>query len=88
MIPLNPQVPYVFPEPRALEEIGGYEHQPPFSQLALEAKAVFGITSALTARGVDVLSSWLERNPESQRSPYFARLSCLRHPPGGSLQAS
>lgn len=82
MIPLNPQVPYVFPEPRALEEIGGYEHQPPFSQLALEAKAVFGITSALTAKGVDALNSWLERNPNLS-----ARLILLVYPACATRQA-
>jgi hypothetical protein len=63
MNPLNPKPPFVWPEPRALEKMCTYEHQPPFDELALEANSMFGIVSALTAQGVDVLESWIERNP-------------------------
>jgi hypothetical protein len=82
MIPLNPQVPYVFPEPRALEESSAYEHQPPFFEQASEAKAVFGVTSALTAKGVEVLNSWLKRNPDLK-----ARLILVVYPACATHQA-
>lgn len=59
---LKPQPPFVWPEPRAIEGMSIYEHQPPFSELALGSHSIFGIVSALTARGVDVLDSWLQRN--------------------------
>jgi hypothetical protein len=61
---LKPRPPFIWPEPRALEEMCTYEHQPPFGELALEASSLFGIVSALTVRGVDVLETWLERNPD------------------------
>jgi len=59
---LKPQPPFVWPEPRALERIGSYEQQPPFGEMALQAHALFGITTALTTRGIDVLKSWLSGN--------------------------
>lgn len=59
---LKPQPPFVWPEPRALEGMSNYEHQPPFGELALGSHSLFGIVSALTARGIDVVDSWLQRN--------------------------
>src|SRR3954468_19749325 len=64
MIPLKPQPPFVWPEPRALEKIRTYEYQPPYGELALSSHSLFGIVSALTERGVDVLEYWLKGNPE------------------------
>jgi hypothetical protein len=64
MIPLKPQPSFVSPEPRAIEKICTYEYQPPFGELALSSHSLFGIVSAITERGVDVLESWLKSNPD------------------------
>ena len=64
MIPLKPQPSFVWPEPRAIEKICTYEYQPPFGELALSSHSLFGIVSALTGRGVDVLEYWLKGNPD------------------------
>jgi hypothetical protein len=64
MILLKPQPSYVWPEPRALEKMCTYEYQPPFGELALSSHSLFGIVSALTEQGVDVLEYWLEGNPD------------------------
>lgn len=62
MNPLNPQPSFVWPEPRVLAEICSYEHQPPFGEVLLNARYLFGIVSALTTRGVDVLKTWMDTN--------------------------
>jgi len=59
---LEPKPPFVWPEPRARERMGEYLYDPPFGELAYCAAAVFGIVSALTAKGVGVLEAWLENN--------------------------
>ena len=64
MIPLKPQPPFVWPEPRAIEKMCTYEYQPPFGELALSSHSLFGIVSALTERGVNVLEYWLKGNPD------------------------
>ncbi len=61
---LKPTTPFVFPEPRTLESLGRYEHQPPYRDLALSGRAVFGIVSALTSKGVQEIKYWLEHNSE------------------------
>jgi hypothetical protein len=66
MTSLKPQPPFVWPEPRALEKICTYEYQPPFGELALSSRSLFGIVSALTGRGIDVLECWLKSNPDLQ----------------------
>ena len=52
---LNPQPPFVWPEPRVLEGMCSYEQQPPYGELAREAQSLFGIVLAITAQGVDGL---------------------------------
>ncbi|MDR3567192.1 MAG: hypothetical protein P4L43_04115 [Syntrophobacteraceae bacterium] len=61
---LNPEPPFAWPEPRELEGICGYQHQPPFGELALKSRSLFGIITALTSRGTDALPIWLEKNPD------------------------
>lgn len=61
---LKPQPPYVWPEPRVRESLGAYEHEPPFGELALTAKALFGTVSTLTVRGVEIVAKWLEHGPD------------------------
>ncbi len=64
MNPLNPQPPFVWPEPRVLDEMCActYEHQPPFGDMALKARFLFGIVSAPTTRGIDILKTWMDTN--------------------------
>lgn len=69
---LKPQPPFMWPEPRVREEMATYEHEPPYHELALDASALFGIVSSLTARGVDVLGTWLERNRDLKASVVVA----------------
>src|SRR5437762_2632946 len=59
---LKLQPPFVWPEPRSMGGMETYEHNPPFGALALESRALFGIVSAFTMRGVNVLETWLDRN--------------------------
>ena len=61
-IQMKPQPPFVWPEPRALENMCTYEHQPPFGELAFSSHSLFGIVSALTERGLDALECWLKGN--------------------------
>jgi hypothetical protein len=41
-----------------------YEYQPPYGELAFSSRCLFGIVSALTERGLDVLECWLNGNPD------------------------
>lgn len=59
---LEPQIPFLWPEPRVTEGNRIYKHQPPFGDLVLESPFMFGIISALTTRGIDVLKAWMECN--------------------------
>ena len=59
---MKPQPPFVWPEPRALENMCTYEYQPPFGELAFSSHSLFGIVSALTERGLDALECWLKGN--------------------------
>jgi hypothetical protein len=61
---LKPQPPFVWPEPRVLEGISDYEHQPPFDDLVQKSHFLFGIVSALTVQGIDVLKTWMEDNTD------------------------
>jgi hypothetical protein len=65
---LNPEPPFVWPEPRVIEEISTYQSQPPFEELAVESQSLFGMVSVLTGRGVDVLKTWLDRDPSFKAS--------------------
>lgn len=64
MKPLNPQSPFVWPEPRVLTDICTYKHQPPFFELVLRSRFLFGIVSALTLQGIDVLRTWMDDNED------------------------
>jgi hypothetical protein len=75
MNPLNPEPPFVWAEPRVIENICAYEHQPPYGELALASLSMFGLVSALTERGADLLKTWLELNPKLQ-----ARLIVMVYP--------
>jgi hypothetical protein len=80
---LKPQPPFVWPEPRARESLGIYEQTPPFGELGLAASVLFGTVASLTVRGVDVLESWLERQPDLK-----ARLIVMVYPACPTRQAN
>jgi hypothetical protein len=65
---LKPLAPFIWPEPRIRERITTYEGKPPFAEIALSATSLFGVTPALTIRGVDVLEEWLKANPDLKAS--------------------
>ena len=72
MTGVKPTVPFIWPEPRVREGITVYEHNPPFGELALGAISFFGVISALTSEGVDVLDAWLEQNHDLKASVVVA----------------
>ncbi len=83
MIPLlTPQTPFVWPEPRVLEEIAAYGTTPPFAELVKESNSVFGIVSAVTSQGVAVLKSWLD-----QKNDLSASLIVVVYPACATRQA-
>jgi hypothetical protein len=79
---LNPQPPFVWPEPRVLEQMCTYEHQPPFGELVLTSNSLFGIVSDLRTQGVDLLENWLARNPNLK-----TRLIAMVYPACATRQA-
>jgi hypothetical protein len=60
---LKVEPPFVWPEPRVIEGMCTYPHQPPIGELALAARSLFGIVSVLTVKGIDILESWLKGHP-------------------------
>ena len=83
MTTLKPQPPFVWPEPRVFADmLCTYESQPPFGKLAGTSQSVFGIVSALTAQGVEVLESWL-----GQYSTLKANLIVMVYPACATRQA-
>lgn len=62
MTMLAPEPPFLWPEVRVLTGLTAYAEQPPFRRLAMNAHVLFGIVPALTARGVEVIRSWLLDN--------------------------
>jgi hypothetical protein len=65
---LKPQIPFIWPDPHALEEPSIYEYYPPYGNLIFGATWAFGVLPALTARGVRVLDEWLVANPDLKLS--------------------
>jgi hypothetical protein len=61
---LKVEPPFVWPEPRVIEGMCAYAHQPPIGELALAARSLFGIVSVLTVKGIDIVESWLKGNPD------------------------
>lgn len=61
---LQPKIPFIWPEPRVREGITTYEQNPPIEELARGAQSFFGIISAITNRGVDLLETWLNNNTD------------------------
>ncbi len=64
MKPLEPEPPYVFPEPRVFTGMMNYPEDPPYEVLAFISQSVFGIISGLTGKGIKVIQGWLDRNPQ------------------------
>lgn len=74
---LDPAPSFVWSEPRALEEQLEYESQPPFRDLVKGASGVFGIVSAITGLGVDVIDGWLQDSQGFKASLVVTRISHL-----------
>jgi hypothetical protein len=68
MMTINPDPPFVWPEPRQSEGLCSYRHAPAFAELALKSQSVFGIVSGLTARGVETIADWLRKSPNLRAS--------------------
>jgi hypothetical protein len=63
---LNPQPPFLWPEPQVIEGQATYEQSPPIGLLAQSSKVMFGIVSAPTDSGITILESWMKNNPDLQ----------------------
>jgi hypothetical protein len=61
---LNPDSPFVWPEPRIHDGAFSYHDRPPLGDLACQARAVFGVLSAIMQDGVEALRTWLQRNDQ------------------------
>lgn len=59
----RPEPPFLWPEPRTLAGHRTYLNQTAVEQLCTTAQAVFGVVTALTGSGIDLLESALEANP-------------------------
>src|SRR5436190_9205837 len=60
---IDPETPFIWPEPRILEQIASYQNAVPFETLGEDSDSIFGIVSALSGQGIDALKRWLEHNP-------------------------
>lgn len=61
---LSPQPPFIWPDARIIEGVATYEHLPPFDELVAASQSMFGMISAITASGVDILNAWLARDAD------------------------
>jgi hypothetical protein len=64
--PLQPEPPFVWPEPRVVNQSCSYENEPAFEAVARASDSVFGVVSALGGKGLEVLESWLKGNANFQ----------------------
>lgn len=77
---LRPEPPFLWPEPRILDQICSYEQDPPFEAVARASDSVFGIVSSLSGGGIDLLKSWLKDKNEFQARLIIAVYpACLTH---------
>ena len=68
---LNPQSPFVWPEPRAIEEMSSYEDHPPFGELALRSHSLFGMVSALSGEPIGAIDETLKKK-DKKLEPFVA----------------
>jgi hypothetical protein len=64
----RPTAPYFWPDPRSIEDILGYEHQPPFDEVLRSSRAVIGIVAAPGPHSVERLRTWLQSNEKLNAS--------------------
>jgi hypothetical protein len=74
---LDPETPYVWPDPRVSEGLAEYANLPPFAPLAARSESVLGVISDLTIAGRNVIADWFESNPTLR-----ARLVIAPYPTG------
>src|SRR5690606_32745903 len=63
---LHPDPPYVWPEPRILNATHIYGHEPPYDELVRASRGLCGTTSAVTARGIETLTRWMNDSSDLQ----------------------
>lgn len=61
-MPIVPQMPFVWPEPRVSSGVSRYETALPFEVAARAALSVFGVVSAIDARAVNWMEGYLADN--------------------------
>lgn len=64
--PIEPQLPFVWPEPRVSAGLGHYMSELPFESVARTAISVFGVVSAIDARAVDWMEGYLADRQETK----------------------
>ncbi len=63
VLSLQPEPPFLWPDPRVLEGLHTYPGGTAVEQLCTSAEAMFGVVTALTGSGIDLLESVFESNP-------------------------
>ena len=61
---LQPEPPFIWPEPRVSEGVATYQDVPPIEKIVLSSSAVMGIITAPSEKGVHQLHKWLHTNEE------------------------
>ena len=59
-MPIVPQMPFVWPEPRVSSGVSRYETALPFEVAARAALSVFGVVSAIDARAVNCKQGYFD----------------------------
>lgn len=65
-MPIVPQMPFVWPEPRVSSGVSRYETALPFEVAARKALSVFGVVSAIDARAVNWMEGYLADSTETK----------------------
>lgn len=81
-IPIIPQMPFVWPEPRVSSGVGRYDTALPFEVVARTALSVFGVVSAIDARAVN----WMEGSLQTILRPSSGWLSAFTRRAGRPSQ--
>jgi hypothetical protein len=64
--PIEPQMPFVWPEPRVSAGVGCYASDLPFESAVRSAKTVFGVVSAIDSLAINWMEGFLADQPDSK----------------------
>ena len=64
--PIEPQMPFVWPEPRVSAGVGCYASDLPFESAVRSAKTVFGVVSAVDSRAINWMEGFLADQADSK----------------------